>query len=174
MADRGHPKPLRRDIIRPAAGERTEQFAHAVDEGLDARAVPHERHVADHVAQQPAVGAVVGVQLVERVGKPSGRVPNRTPRFRLRDPSDAHPVFSAGADERRHVGEVVVDRVALYARPLSDRADRRPCRADRAMELERRLRDSLTHRVEVLAPTSHPVRPRSLGFLLLSHVQRKY
>ena len=123
---------------------------------------------------RPGVRSVVRVQLAERVAKAGRRVLDGAPRRRLRGPGDAHPVLGAGAQQRRHVREVVVDGVALNARPLGDRADRRLGRPDRPVQLEGRLGDALAHRVELLTPSSHPVGAWTRWFLLPSHVHRKY
>ncbi len=87
---------------------------------------------------------------------------------------DPHPVLGAGAEQGGQVREVMVDRVALDSGAFGDRTDRRVCRADRAVQVERRLRDALARGVELFAPPSHPIGPLSRWFQLLRHVHRKY
>ena len=162
-AGRGR-RPAFAERLKPALAD-VEEFAAAFDPAGD------QRHVANDIADQPSMLAVIRVQLAERMPGPGGGVRNGSPSFGGRWLRDPDAVRGACLEQGDEIREVVVDRVALYTRAIGDRADRRFRRADRRMELEGRSRDALPGLFDALEAGAHPIRTRGrLGLSLHSHV----
>ena len=85
---------------------------------------------------------VIGVELVEGSREPLPRVADRAPRVEIGQRVGARSSGVEHAVEQVGLGrEVAVERAALDARPLGDRAQRRARRPDGAVQLDRRLGD---------------------------------
>jgi len=106
--------------------------------------------IAQQVAGHPLGRSIEGVDLDECDPQPFFRVVERSPRGGIRRRVVRSPVTGARLEETPLVGKVAVHGQALHTGAFCDRADRRPGRTERVMELDRRLDDPLPRRGEAL------------------------
>src|SRR4051794_27738982 len=116
------------------------------------------------------VGGVPAVDRPERGAQALDRVLDAGPGRRLGERVARGPVGGAGGEERVVVGEVGVDRVPLDARALGDRAQRRPRGAERRVQVDRGLDDTLPGLRLLLGPLAEAVRT----FFRRSHCTPSY
>ena len=99
--------------------------------------------VGEGVAEHLLGGAVVSVGLAERRAQPFFGIRDRPPAFGVRWRVALEVLAAAGACERQLVGEVAIDGYSSDAGAVGDLADRCCVGADRLVQLDRRLDDSL-------------------------------